>query len=148
MGRWMRWYCPPDTGFEIWALIVWSRARYLSVTEAPHNIESSRVSGKETFCFLKLEGQCGVRARDLRLPKQAALTTAPGPWLTPPPYIVDMSVFTGRPVTYCRSGDIREVLSQGERTKFDRFVDMNVRGAQRRVYSDLRIHSNWVLSST
>ena len=27
---------PPDTGFEIRALAVWGRARYLSVTEAPH----------------------------------------------------------------------------------------------------------------
>ena len=35
--RWMRWHCPPDTGFEIRALAVWGRARYLSVTEAPHN---------------------------------------------------------------------------------------------------------------
>ena len=39
-------------------------------------------SEKETFCFLKLEGQRGVRTRDLRLSKQAALTTAPEP-----PYI-------------------------------------------------------------
>ena len=31
-------------------------------------------------------------------------------------------------------------IRQGERTKFDRFVDLNVRGAQRRVYSDLRIY--------
>ena len=31
-------------------------------------------------------------------------------------------------------------LSQGERTIFDRFVDLNVRGAKRRVYSDLRIY--------
>ena len=29
--------CPPDTGFEIRALAVRGRARYLSVTEAPHN---------------------------------------------------------------------------------------------------------------
>ena len=33
-------------------------------------------------------------------------------------------------------------ISQGERTKFDRFVDPNVRGAQRQVYSDLRINRN------
>ena len=39
-------------------------------------------------------------------------------------------------------------LRQGERTKFHRFVDPNVRGAQRRVYSDLRIYRNWVFSST
>ena len=31
------------------------------------------------------------------------------------------------------------VLSQGERTKLARFVDLNVQGAQRRVYSELRI---------
>ena len=37
MVRWLRCHCPPDTGFEIRALAVWGRARYLSVTEAPHN---------------------------------------------------------------------------------------------------------------
>ena len=31
---------------------------------------------------------------------------------------------------------------QGERTKFDSFVDPNVEGAKRRVYSDLRIYCN------
>ena len=76
MVRWMRWHFPPDTGFEIWALVVWSRARYLSVKEVPHNIDSLRVSWEETFCF---EGQNGVRTSDLRLSKQAALTTASGP---------------------------------------------------------------------
>ena len=30
-----------------------SRARYLSVTEAPHNIECSLVSGDETVCFFE-----------------------------------------------------------------------------------------------
>ena len=39
MVRWMRWHWPPDTAFEIQAPAVWGRARYLSVTEAPHNIE-------------------------------------------------------------------------------------------------------------
>ena len=33
-------------------------------------------------------------------------------------------------------------VCQGERTKFDRFVDPSVRGAQPRVYSDLRIYCN------
>ena len=37
---------------------------------------------------------------------------------------------------------ISTMFGQGERTKFDRFVDSNVRGAQRRVYSDLRIYRN------
>ena len=39
MVRWLRWHCPPDTGLEIRALAVWGRARYLSVTEAPHNTD-------------------------------------------------------------------------------------------------------------
>ena len=33
-------------------------------------------------------------------------------------------------------------VSQGDRTKFDKFVDPNIRGAQLRVYSDLRIYRN------
>ena len=37
--RWVRWHCPPDTGFEIQTLEVWGWARYLSVTEAQHNTE-------------------------------------------------------------------------------------------------------------
>ena len=45
-------HCPPDTGFEIRALAVRGRARYLSVTEAPHNIESLRVTGKQHILFL------------------------------------------------------------------------------------------------
>ena len=54
------------------------QARYLSVTEVPHNIVSLRVTGRIVFVSLKLEGQSGARARELRLSKQAALTTAPG----------------------------------------------------------------------
>ena len=53
MVRWIRWHCPLDTGFGIRTLAVWDRARYISVTEVPHNIESSRVSGEETFCFFE-----------------------------------------------------------------------------------------------
>ena len=40
--RIVRWHCIPDTQFEIRALGVWGRARYLLVTEAPHDIESIR----------------------------------------------------------------------------------------------------------
>ena len=36
-------------------------------------------------------------------------------------------------------------LRQGKITKFDRFIDPNIRGAQHRVYSDLRIYCNLVL---
>ena len=43
-GWWDDW---DDTAL----LAVWGRARYLSITEALHNIESLRVSGGETFCF-------------------------------------------------------------------------------------------------
>ena len=36
-------------------------------------------TSEKHFVFRKLECQNGVRTRHLRLPKQAALTTAPGP---------------------------------------------------------------------
>ena len=58
----------------------WRSEAELSVTEAPHNIdniESLRMSGEETF--FKLEGQSGVRTRDLQFSKQAPSTTASGP---------------------------------------------------------------------
>ena len=105
--RWMRWHCPPDTGFEIRAQAVWGRARYLSVTEAPHNTDSHTWMGRNIFVSLKpprpgteprtlawkaavltttlgppplkLEGQSCVQTRDLRLSKHVALNNTPGP---------------------------------------------------------------------
>ena len=56
MVRWLRWHCPPDTGFEIRALAVWGRARYLSVTEAPHNTNFHTWMGKKQFCFFQTAG--------------------------------------------------------------------------------------------
>ena len=53
MVRWLRWHCPPDTGFEIRDLAVWGRARYLSVTEAPHNTDFHIWMGKKHFCFFQ-----------------------------------------------------------------------------------------------
>ena len=53
MVRWLRWHCPPDTGFDIRALAVWGRARYLSVTEAPHNTDFHTWMGKKHFCFFQ-----------------------------------------------------------------------------------------------
>ena len=54
MVRWLRWHCPPDTRFEIRALAVWGRARYLSVTEAPHNTDFHTWMGKKHFfCFFQ-----------------------------------------------------------------------------------------------
>ena len=54
------------------SLTVWGQARYLSVTEAPHNIESVDIewAGKKHLLSLQLEGQSNVRTRDLRLSKQ------------------------------------------------------------------------------
>ena len=65
--RMVRWHCPPDTGIEIRVLEVRGRARHLSVTEVPHNIESLRVSEEETIVSSKLKGQSSVRIRNLRL---------------------------------------------------------------------------------
>ena len=67
--------CPPDTLFEMRALGVWGRARYLSVTV----LNIYEWAEKKHFVSLKLEGQSRVRTRDLRHSKQATLTTAPGP---------------------------------------------------------------------
>ena len=53
MVRWLRWHCPPDTGFEIRALAIWGRARYPSVTEAPHNTDFHTWMGKKHFCFFQ-----------------------------------------------------------------------------------------------
>ena len=47
MFRWLRWHCPPDTGFQIRALTDWGRARYLSVTEALHNTDFHRWMGEK-----------------------------------------------------------------------------------------------------
>ena len=41
------------TLFEIRALAVWGRARYLSVTEGPHNTEFHTWMGKKHFCFFE-----------------------------------------------------------------------------------------------
>ena len=61
--RWLRWHCPPDTGFEIRALAVWGRARYLSVTEAPHNTNFHTWMGKKHFCFFQT-AETGNRTPD------------------------------------------------------------------------------------
>ena len=41
------------TALEIRALVVWGRARYLSVTEAPHNTDFHTWMGKKHFCFFQ-----------------------------------------------------------------------------------------------
>ena len=59
MLRWVRWHCPLDTRFEIQTLKAWGRARYLSVTETPHNTEFYEWMGKKHFCFLFNRLGCG-----------------------------------------------------------------------------------------
>ena len=78
MVRWLRWHCPPDTGFEIRALAVWGRARYLSVTEAPHNTDFHTWMGKKHFLFLSnrrdWEPNSGVKGNvAYRYPRAPAL---------------------------------------------------------------------------
>ena len=53
LDEWADTALQTHAGFEIRALAFWCRARYLSVTEAPHNIESLQVSEEETFCFFE-----------------------------------------------------------------------------------------------
>ena len=77
MVRWMRWHCPPDTGLEIRALAVWGRARYLSVTEAPHNTVFHTWMGKKHFVSFK-PPRPGTEPRTLAW-KAAVLTTTLGP---------------------------------------------------------------------
>ena len=84
-GWWMRWLCPPDTGFEIRALAVWGRARYLSVTEAPHNTEFHTWMGKFFFVSFK-PPRPGTEPRTLAW-KAAVLTTT----LWPPPFRLRMN---------------------------------------------------------
>ena len=53
MVRWIRCHCPPDTEFQIRTLAVWGRARYFSITETPHTIESLRSGREERICFFE-----------------------------------------------------------------------------------------------
>ena len=56
MVRWMRWHCHPDTGLEIRAPVVWSRARSLG-HRSLDNIKYLQVSEELHFVSLKLECQ-------------------------------------------------------------------------------------------
>ena len=78
MVRWLRWHCPPDTGFEIWALAIWGQARYLSVTEAPHNTDFHTWMGKKHFFVSFKPPRPGTEPRTLAW-KAAVLTTTLGP---------------------------------------------------------------------
>ena len=73
MLRWLRWHCRQRHRIRK----AWCRARDLSVTEVPHNIETLRVREEEHFVSLKLEGQNWVRTCDLQFSKQTACTRTP-----------------------------------------------------------------------
>ena len=77
MVKWMRWHCPPDTGFEIRALTVWGRARYLSVTEGPHNTSFTSGWGRNIVVSFK-PPRPGDEPRTLTW-KAVVLTTILGP---------------------------------------------------------------------
>ena len=81
MVIWIRWHFPPDTGFEILALAVWGRARYLSVTEAPHNTEIYTWMGKKHFCSFK-PPRPGTELRTLAWTAAVLTTTLLPPTLT------------------------------------------------------------------
>ena len=77
MVRWLRWHCPPDTGFEIRTLAVWGRARYLSVTEAPRNTDFHTWMGEKRFVYFK-PPRPGTEPRTPAW-KAGVLTTTLGP---------------------------------------------------------------------
>ena len=77
MVRWVRRHCPPDTGFEIRALAVWGRARYLSVTEAPHSFTSGW--GRNIFVSFKPPIP-GNEPRTLAWKAAVSTTTLPRLW--------------------------------------------------------------------
>ena len=107
MLRWMRWHCPPDTGFEIRALALWGRARYLSVTEAPHTWMR-----KKLFVSFK-PPRPAIEPRTLAW-KAAVLTTTLGP---PPPQTWDVS---------CIAGELgRLILTQRRRVLCSSVISVN-----------------------
>ena len=103
MVRWLRWHCPPDTGFEIRALAVWGRARYLSVTEAPHNTNFHTWMGKKQFCFFQT-AETGNRTPDSGVKGSGAnhYPRAPAlwPWKWPLYFYAKTISFRGRASTY------------------------------------------------
>ena len=86
MVRWLRWHCPPDIGFEIRALAVWGRARYLSVTI----LTFTRGWGRNNFVSFK-PPRPGTEPRTLAW-KAAVLTTTLGP----PPWSKVLINFTSK----------------------------------------------------
>ena len=77
MVRWIRWHCPPDTGFEIRAPVVWDRARYLSVTGGSQQyLTFMRELGRNIFFLWNLKD---------RVEFESAITNFPSRQLWPLP---------------------------------------------------------------
>ena len=80
-GWWDEWddaaFQPQDSKFEPW------RSEFKQTTSRsqrhPTILNLYEWVGMKHFVSLKLDGQSGIRTRNLRLSKQAVLTTAPGP---------------------------------------------------------------------
>ena len=53
MVRWVKWHCPPDTGFVIRTPDVRGRARYLSLMQASHNTEFYEWMEKKHFSLFQ-----------------------------------------------------------------------------------------------
>ena len=102
MVRWLRWHCPPDTGFEICTLAVWGRARYLSVTEAPHNTDFHTWMGGKHFLFLSNRRD---REPNPKAWKAAVLTTTLGP---PPPQRYTLEYFKSLAHCNMRNNDMNK----------------------------------------
>ena len=79
MVRWVICHFPLDTWFEIQTLEVWGRARYLSVTEAPHNTSFTSGWGRNVFVSFK-PPRPGNEPRTLAWEAAVLITT-----LGPPP---------------------------------------------------------------
>ena len=67
---WGCWDVWNDIGFDIKAQAIWGRARYLSVIEASHNIESLGMSREQTFCFFEtqIKMQDNIASMSLTIP--------------------------------------------------------------------------------
>ena len=77
MVRWLRWHCPPDRGFEIRALAIWGRERYIGHGSSPQ-YWFSHVDGEETFFVSFKPLRPGIEPRTL-VWKAAVLTITLGP---------------------------------------------------------------------
>ena len=147
MVRWLRWHCPPDTGFEIRALAVWDRARYLAVTEAPHNTDFHTWMGKKHFLFLSNRRDREPNP-ELWREKAAVLTTTLGP----PPWSIPRNaqsiyITWRRAVYHVTSRSISSNAAQYVTDRFGWFWFQNIcfQPRRSRIYITLKTHKIFVI---